>query len=60
MPNEGTLTRSNTYNPGWKDHPNFSYKRNYFYFISNFVTATPPGSKDNKMLMLPKSPNSRC
>ena len=34
---------SNTYNPGWKNHPNFSYKNNNALYAPGQAPATPPG-----------------
>ncbi|XP_050908983.1 uncharacterized protein LOC127122734 [Lathyrus oleraceus] len=34
---------SNTYNPGWKNHPNFSYKNNNALYAPNQSPAIPPG-----------------
>ncbi|XP_050890453.1 uncharacterized protein LOC127095864 [Lathyrus oleraceus] len=34
---------SNTYNPGWRNHPNFSYKSNNALFPPNPTPAFPPG-----------------
>lgn len=34
---------SNTYNPGWRNHPNFSYKSNNALFTPNPVDVVPPG-----------------
>src|ERR1044072_1076565 len=34
---------SNTYNPGWKNHPNFSYKSNNALYAPGQAPATPPG-----------------
>jgi hypothetical protein len=33
---------SNTYNPGWKNHPNFSYKNNNALYAPNQAPAVPP------------------
>ena len=33
----------NTYNPGWKNHPNFSYKSNNALYAPGQAPATPPG-----------------
>lgn len=35
---------SNTYNPGWRNHPNFSYKNNNL--IQNSTPQRPPGFQD--------------
>lgn len=34
---------SKTYNLGWRDHPNFSFKNNFPQFIANITLATPLG-----------------
>lgn len=34
---------SNTYNPGWRNHPNFSYKSNNTLFAPNRAPVIPPG-----------------
>ncbi|XP_050919410.1 uncharacterized protein LOC127136946 [Lathyrus oleraceus] len=34
---------SNTYNPGWKNHPNFSYKNNNALYAPNQTPVVPPG-----------------
>jgi hypothetical protein len=34
---------SNTYNPGWKNHPNFSYKNNNALYAPNQAHVVPPG-----------------
>ncbi|XP_050893637.1 uncharacterized protein LOC127100472 [Lathyrus oleraceus] len=34
---------SNTYNTGWRNHPNFSYKNNMALFPLNLTPAIPPG-----------------
>ena len=34
---------SNTYNPGWKNHPNFSYKNPNALYAPNQAPAVPPG-----------------
>ncbi|XP_058726309.1 uncharacterized protein LOC131597641 [Vicia villosa] len=34
---------SNTYNPGWKNHPNFSYKNNNSLYASGQAPSIPPG-----------------
>ena len=34
---------SNTYNPGWKNHPNFSYKNNNALYAPGQAPAVPPG-----------------
>lgn len=34
---------SNTYNPGWRNHPNFSYKSNNMLFAPNPTPFVPPG-----------------
>ncbi|XP_050919459.1 uncharacterized protein LOC127137002 [Lathyrus oleraceus] len=34
---------SNTYNPGWRNHTNFSYKSNNVLFPPNPTPAIPPG-----------------
>lgn len=34
---------SNTYNPGWRNHPNFSYKNNNFVFHLNSTPQRPTG-----------------
>jgi hypothetical protein len=34
---------SNTYNPGWKNHPNFSYKYNNALYAPNQTPTVPPG-----------------
>ncbi|XP_058725551.1 uncharacterized protein LOC131596831 [Vicia villosa] len=33
---------SNTYNPGWKNHPNFSYKSNNALYAPGQAPSTPP------------------
>src|SRR4051812_11480585 len=34
---------SNTYNPGWKNHPNFPYKNNNALYAPGQAPAVPPG-----------------
>ncbi|XP_058742467.1 uncharacterized protein LOC131614954 [Vicia villosa] len=34
---------SNTYNPGWKNHPNFSYKNNNALYAPGQAPSVPPG-----------------
>ncbi|XP_058724611.1 uncharacterized protein LOC131596065 [Vicia villosa] len=34
---------SNTYNPGWKNHPNFSYKNNNALYTPGQAPSVPPG-----------------
>lgn len=34
---------SNTYNPGWRNHPNFSYKNNNALFAPSPTPVVPPG-----------------
>ncbi|XP_050893793.1 uncharacterized protein LOC127100599 [Lathyrus oleraceus] len=34
---------SNTYNPDWRNHPNFSYKSHNALFAPNPTPAVPPG-----------------
>lgn len=34
---------SNTYNPSWRNHPNFSYKNNNALFALNPTPVVPPG-----------------
>ncbi|XP_058750988.1 uncharacterized protein LOC131624001 [Vicia villosa] len=34
---------SNTYNPGWKNHPNFSYKNNISLYAPGQAPSVPPG-----------------
>lgn len=34
---------SNTYNPGWRNHLNFSYKNNNALFAPNPTPVVPPG-----------------
>lgn len=34
---------SNTYNPGWKNHPNFLYKNNNALYAPNQAPTVPPG-----------------
>ncbi|XP_058759534.1 uncharacterized protein LOC131632822 [Vicia villosa] len=34
---------SNTYNPGWKNHPNFSYKNNSALYAPGQAPSIPPG-----------------
>lgn len=43
---------SNTYNPGWRNHPNFSYRNNNALFAYSHAPLTPPGSKTIKEPML--------
>ncbi|XP_027122255.1 uncharacterized protein [Coffea arabica] len=46
---------SNTYNPGWRDHPNLSYGGTK---QSNFVTNKPPGYQQQYQPRPPPSPSS--
>ena len=34
---------SNTYNPGWKNHPNFTYKNPNALYAPNQTPVVPPG-----------------
>ena len=34
---------ANTYNPGWKNHPNFSYKNNNALYAPGQAPVVPPG-----------------
>jgi hypothetical protein len=34
---------SNTYNPGWKNHPNFSYKNDNALYAPGQAPTVPPG-----------------
>ena len=46
---------SNTYNPGWKNHPNFSYKNNNALYPPNQTPVVPPGSQ-KAMTAAPTAP----
>jgi hypothetical protein len=46
---------SNTYNPGWRNHPNFSYKNNNALFPSNLTPAIPPSYR-NGAPVAPQAP----
>lgn len=46
---------SNTYNPGWRNHPNFSYKNNN----ALFAPSQPPPSFQNAVPAAPQAPKSR-
>lgn len=39
---------SNMYNPGWRNHPNFSYKNNNTLFAPNRTPITPPSFQNHK------------
>ncbi|XP_050895128.1 uncharacterized protein LOC127101721 [Lathyrus oleraceus] len=41
---------SNTYNPGWRNHPNFSYKNNNDLFPPNPTSAIPPGYQKGSLV----------
>ncbi|XP_058783187.1 uncharacterized protein LOC131657848 [Vicia villosa] len=47
---------SNTYNPGWKNHPNFSYKNNNALFVPNQAPVVPPGYQ-KPAANIPNMPN---
>ncbi|XP_050876375.1 uncharacterized protein LOC127080090 [Lathyrus oleraceus] len=42
---------SNTYNPGWRNHPNFSYKNKNALFSPNPTPVVPPGYQKGPLLL---------
>ncbi|XP_050874985.1 uncharacterized protein LOC127078587 [Lathyrus oleraceus] len=48
---------SNTYNPGWRNHPNFSYKNNNALFAPNPTPIVPPGYQKGA-LAAPQAPRN--